>query len=129
VQTVSGSLAALGGLLDTASFVLERMRAAADVATAAATDLAEHLVEQGMPFREAHTVVGTLVRQSAERGVPLEELVMTDPRLGPDALAHLEPGAAVRRRTSPGGAGPGPVATQLASAERRLSEQAAWLGE
>jgi argininosuccinate lyase len=129
VQTVSGSLAALGGLLDTATFVPERMRDAADVATAAATDLAEHLVEQGMPFRDAHTVVGTLVRQSAERGVPLEELVMTDPRLGPDALVHLEPGAAVRRRTSPGGAGPGPVATQLASAERRLSEQAAWLGE
>jgi argininosuccinate lyase len=129
VHTVSGSLAALGGLLDTARFVPERMRDAADVATSAATDLAEHLVEEGMAFRDAHHLVGTLVRQAAERGLPLEELVMTEPRLGPDALAHLEPGAAVRRRTSPGGAGPGPVATQLASAQHRLSEQVAWLEE
>ena len=45
--------------------------------------------------------------QSAERGVPLDELVLTDPDLGPEALALLEPGAAVLRRTTPGGAGPG----------------------
>ena len=45
--------------------------------------------------------------------MPLEELVMTEPRLGPDALRYLEPGAAVQRRTSPGGAGPEPVAAQL----------------
>ena len=66
-----------------------------------------------MPFRDAHARVGELVRQSAERGVPLDELVMTDPDLGPEALALLEPGAAVLRRTTPGGAGPAPVAAQM----------------
>jgi argininosuccinate lyase len=53
---------------------------------------------------------------------------MTDPRLGPDSLALLEPGQAVRRRTSPGGAGPEPVAVQFDAARARLREQADWLG-
>ncbi|MCA1693117.1 MAG: argininosuccinate lyase, partial [Actinobacteria bacterium] len=44
---------------------------------------------------------------------PLSELVMAHPALGEDALFLLEPGAAVTRRTTPGGAGPGPVADQL----------------
>jgi argininosuccinate lyase len=127
LDTVSLSLAALGGLLSTAEFDLERMRAAADGAGAAATDLAEHLVREGMPFRTAHATVGALVRQSVERGVPLEELVMTDPALGPDALRYLEPGAAVTRRTSPGGAGGEPVARQLEAARACLARQAAWL--
>ena len=45
--------------------------------------------------------------------MPLDELVLTEPDLGPDALALLEPGAAVLRRTTPGGAGPASVAAQL----------------
>ena len=65
-----------------------------------------------------------MVRQAHERGVPLEELVMTEPDLGPDALALLEPGAAVRRRTTPGGAGPEAVAAQLVRARARLADQA-----
>ena len=105
------------------------MRAAADDASSAASDLAELLVEQGVPFRDAHQAVGALVRQAEERGIALEELVMTDPRFGPEALALLEPGEAVRRRTTPGGAGPGPVRHQLAAARARLDEQRVWLEE
>ena len=71
--------------------------------------------------------MGELVRQAAERDIALEELVMTDPRLGPDALTLLEPGEAVRRRTTPGGAGPEPVRHQLAAARARLDEQGARL--
>jgi argininosuccinate lyase len=127
MATCSGALAAVGGMLETATFVPERMREAADSPAAAATDLAEHLVRQGVPFREAHGIVGALVRQSTERGVPLEELVVTEVRLGPDALTHLEPGAAVRQRTTPGGGGPLPVAAQLDAAAERLAEQARWL--
>ena len=97
------ALGAMAGLLDTAEVRLPaRMRAAADGQLAAAVDLAEQLVQRGMPFREAHAVVGSLVRQSVERRIPLEELVLTEPHLGPEALALLEPGAAVRRRTTPG---------------------------
>ncbi len=127
VRTCAGTLAAVSGMLDTMVFVPERMRAAADSSGVAATDLAEHLVRAGVPFREAHAVIGTLVRQADERGIPLEELVVTEPRLGPDALSHLEAGAAAKQRTSPGGAGPAPVAEQLATAEARLATQAEWL--
>ena len=121
------SLGALTGLVDTVEFDLDRMRAAADQPTSAATDLAERMVRAGVPFRAAHAVVGNLVRQSVERGIPLEELVITEPRLGPDALADLEPGAAVRNRTTPGGAGPVPLVAQLAAAEQVLAEQQTWL--
>ena len=102
----NGSARRMAGLLDTATFDFDRMRAAADAPASAAADLAEWLVRGGTPFREAHALVGGLVRDSIERGVPLDELVMTEPDLGPDALALLEPGAAVLRRTTPGGAGP-----------------------
>jgi argininosuccinate lyase len=103
------------------------MRAAADAPATAATDLAEHLVGNGTPFREAHAIVGNLVRQATERGVPLDELVLTERGLGPDALPLLEPGAAVRRRTTPGGAGPDAIDAQLVAARACLTEQQAWL--
>jgi len=126
-DTCTGALRAVTGLVDSVEFVPEGMQAAADDAALAATDLAELLVRQGVPFRDAHQAVGELVRQATERDIALEELVLTDPRLGPDALALLEPGEAVRRRTTPGGAGPEPVRRQLAVARARLDEQLAWL--
>ena len=83
-------------------------RSAADGPAASAIDLAEMLVEQGMPFRQAHALVGGLVRESLERHVPLVELVAAHPDLGEAAVELLEPGVAVTRRRTPGGAGPGP---------------------
>ncbi len=129
IDTLELTLLALGGLLDAAVFDIARMRAAADVASSAATDLAEHLVRSGMPFREAHAVVGSLVRQSVERHIPLEELVEAEPHLGTEALELLGPGAAVRRRTSPGGGGPGPVMIQLEAANELLRRQQLWLDD
>ncbi|MEX1008009.1 MAG: argininosuccinate lyase [Acidimicrobiia bacterium] len=122
------ALVAMSGLLATAELVHDRMRAAADAPASAAVDLAEWLVERGMPFRDAHARVGALVRQTYERGVPLDELVMTEPDLGPDVLPLLEPGSAIARRTTPGGAGAASVAAQLDAATLRLGEQARWLG-
>ena len=95
------------------------MTAAADSPVNAATDLAEHLVEQGTPFREAHTLVGGLVRQAVERGVPLDELVVErSPPRSRMRCRCSKPGSAVRRRTTPGGGGPEPVARQLDAATR-----------
>ena len=67
VDQVALALVAIGGMIATATFVPERMQAAADSETTAATDLAEWLVGRGMPFREAHAVVGALVRASLGR--------------------------------------------------------------
>jgi argininosuccinate lyase len=113
-------LAALSGVLATIRFDTERMRAAADGSAVAAVDLAEWLVEQGMPFRQAHAVVGGLVHESIDRHVPLPELVEAHPELGADAVGLLEPGVAVTRRTTPGGAGPEAVAAQIERFARRL---------
>ena len=107
------------------------MQDAADAPSASAVDLAEWLVERGMPFREAHAVVGGLVRDSVERHVPLAELVVAHPALGEEALFLLEPGVAVTRRTTPGGAGPGAVAAQMERFRNRLdlddAPSPAWL--
>jgi argininosuccinate lyase len=127
LDTCSLSLAAITGLLQTVEFVDMAMVQAADDPVNAATDLAEHLVEGGTPFREAHAIVGSLVRQAVERGVPLDELVSNDPRLGPESLSLLEPGSAVQRRRTPGGGGPEPVAAEFGLARERLERQATWL--
>ena len=82
VDQVLLALGALGGLMASAAFDYPRMQAAADSPTAAAVDLAEWLVERGTPFREAHGIVGELVRGSLERHVPLNELVEAHPALG-----------------------------------------------
>jgi argininosuccinate lyase len=58
VEQVTLAVAALTGMIATATFDTARMQAAADEEVVAATDLAEHLVRDGMPFREAHAVVG-----------------------------------------------------------------------
>ncbi|MGH9086231.1 MAG: argininosuccinate lyase [Acidimicrobiales bacterium] len=125
VDQISLALGAITGMIATARFDTARMQAAADRPHLAATDLAEHLVVGGMPFREAHAVVGALVRDSIDRGVPLAELVAAHPSLGADAVALLEPGASVRRRTTPGGAGPDAVAVQVDRFRARLAEDRA----
>ncbi len=121
VDQVTLGLVALGGLIRTATFDLERMAAAADDPSAAAIDLAEHLVRGGTPFRTAHAVVGALVRAALSGEGSLAELVAAHPDLGPEGAALLRPGTPVTNRTSPGGAGPGPVAVQLERARSRLA--------
>ena len=123
------ALAALAGVLSTVAFGTDRMQEAADVPAVAAVDLAEWLVEQGMPFRQAHGVVGGLVHDSIERRVPLEELVAAHPALGAEAVGLLEPGVAVSRRTTPGGAGPRAVAVQLERFVHRVESDRSRIGE
>jgi argininosuccinate lyase len=113
LDQVTLALSAMTGLLATATFDLEAMRAAADSPMSSATDLAEWLVARGMPFRDAHAVVGSLVRRSLDEGVALADLVAADEHLGADAAALLGAGIAVTRRTTPGGGGPDPVQSQL----------------
>ena len=122
VDQMSLALSAMSGLLATLQFDVERMQSAADSPYAAATDLAEHLVVAGMPFREAHAIVGGLVRDSIEREVALADLVRDHPAFDDASLALLEPGVSVTRRTTPGGAGPAAVAVQLDRFRARLAK-------
>jgi argininosuccinate lyase len=122
------ALAALSGVLATLEFVTGRMAEAADGGTLAAVDLAEWLVQRGMPFRQAHAVVGGLVSESLQRQVPLSQLVGSHPDLGDDAVALLGPGVPVSRRTTPGGAGPAPVAEQMERFGARIRTDRGRLG-
>jgi len=121
VDQIQLAIAAISGLLASASFDADRMAAAADGPEGAAVDLAEWLVLQGTPFRSAHALVAGLVRESLATGVDLVDLVTQCAELGPEAAALLAPGTAVHRRTTLGGAGPGPVAAQMIRFRERLA--------
>ena len=121
---VARGLTATAGMLATVQWDAGRMQAAADAETTAATDLAEWLVQRGTPFRQAHAIVGALVRQALAGSATLAALVATDPQLGSEAAALVGPGVSVQRRTTPGGAGPVPVAVQLERFRERLARWA-----
>jgi argininosuccinate lyase len=125
LDTVRLGLGAMAGLYRTIRFDSARMARAADSPYAAAIDLAELLVVDGLPFRDAHAVVGAIVRRSLDEGVAMDELVRAEPRLGERGVALLQPGRAVRQRTTPGGAGPVPVAEQRARLATRLAQERA----
>jgi argininosuccinate lyase len=127
VDQVKLALVALRGMISTAMFDLDAMAAAADSPSSVATDLAEALVVTGVPFRRAHAIVGAMVREALERGVPLVELAVAHPDLGEAARPLFEPGAAAARRTTPGGGGPGPVVVQLDLLLRQLAADRARL--
>ena len=115
------ALPAITGCVRTMRFDTAAMQRAADDPALSAVDLAEWQVARGTPFREAHGIVGALVRQSLESGTPLAALVAAEERLGPEAAALLEPGAAARRARSAGGASPASVAVQLETLAARLA--------
>jgi argininosuccinate lyase len=122
VDQVRLGLGAVTGMISTATWVPERMQAAADSESSSATDLAEWLVQRGTPFRDAHAVVGALVRRSLAGEASLRSLVEAEPSLGADAAALVAPGVSVKRRITPGGAGPAPVADQLTRFENKVAE-------
>jgi argininosuccinate lyase len=108
------SLAVLPGLLTGLEFNPERMKEVARDAALGATDLAEHLVREGVPFRRAHEIVGQLVRHAERLGVSLTEVPEAElagiaPELHPACLQTLNPNQAVAARTVIGGPAPAQV--------------------
>jgi len=112
VMQVQRALIAIAGMISTATFNTDVMLAAANQQVMGATDIAEWLVRGGRPFREAHAIVGTVVRESLSTGTPLSQIVAKHPDLGTDAAALLAPGVSVSMRQSPGAAGPESAAAQ-----------------
>jgi argininosuccinate lyase len=122
------SLYALTGAIATAEWQRGRLRAALDQGHLCATDLADFLVQQGLPFREAHHVVGSLVREAEQRGVqlgqlPPDVLKAAHASLTGDGLkSALDPAAAVERRSLIGGPARATVERAISDARRRWSE-------
>jgi len=123
VDQICLALTAVNGMLATLTINAAAMQGAADSETSSATDLAEWLVQRGVPFRQAHAIVGALVRRTLAGEGSLASLVAAEPDLGMEAAELVRPGVSVKRRTTPGGAGPDPVAVQL---ERFRGRLAAW---
>jgi argininosuccinate lyase len=119
VDTLEAILGVLPPMLGSLTFRAERMREAAGAHYSTATDLADYLVRQGLPFREAHEVVGRTVRHAIARGreladLPLEELRQFSARIGPDVYPALTVEASLRARAVLGGTAPEAVREQLA---------------
>lgn len=130
--TLRDSLAVLSGALDTLAVRVDRMRAAADDPMLLATDLAEALVREGVPFREAHEAVGRIVAHCVERRADLrtlsrEELRAFHPAFPSGAGELLSLEAALERRDLPGATARARVVQALADAEQALAAEAAAL--
>jgi argininosuccinate lyase len=105
LRQVTLVLRALRGAYGSLELNEEVTAAAAADPLLSAIDLAEWLVSQGVPFRQAHERVGALVGESVRTGVALSELVAADEDLR-DALGVLDPGKSIELRRSPGASGP-----------------------
>jgi argininosuccinate lyase len=120
------SIAAMTGMIAGATFNTARMRAAAELGYATATDLADWLVRvQGIPFREAHHITGSAVKLAESRGIaldalPLADLKAIDARIDESIYAALWVDASVAARSSYGGTAPGQVRLQVARARKAL---------
>ncbi len=127
VDTLEAILGVLPPMLASLTFRLDRMRQAAGEHFATATDLADYLVRQGLPFREAHEVVGRVVRWALEAGTTLEALGLDalrrfSDRFGADVGAALSVEASLRARAASGGTAPEAVRRALALARSFLEE-------
>jgi len=110
---VTRAIAAISGMISTASFNADNMKRAADSQLLAATDLAEWLVRKGTPFRQAHAMVGALVQRAISGQQSLRDLVASDQQFGMDAANLIGDGVGVRQRTSPGASGPAAASLQI----------------
>ncbi len=125
------SIAAMTGMVESATFRTDRMRAAAEAGFSTATDLADWLVrEAGLPFREAHHVTGRAVKLAEEQGVALDRLAIADlqaidSRIDDRVYKVLSVDASVASRTSLGGTAPVQVRTAIAEARRRREGEVA----
>jgi argininosuccinate lyase len=121
VDTLEAVLGVLPPLLGSLTFHTERMRAAAGEHYATATDLADYLVRKGLPFRQAHEIVGKIVRHALERGIGLEAVPLATLRefstlIEADVADALTVEASLRARAVTGGTAPAAVAKALAEA-------------
>ena len=128
IDTLELSLRVAAKMLAGIAFHRERMAAAASDELLAATDAADLLVRRGVPFREAHGIVGALVRRALESGRQLSELSEDElrelaPQLDGAFYELLEQGAWLESKLSDGGTALPRVRDQLAQARHVLAER------
>ena len=126
-ETVTASLEVTATVLRNVGLREERMREAAEQGYMNATELADYLVRQGMPFREAHDTVGRLVLRAIEQGVELQHLSLDEmktfsPLIEIDVYEALSLEQTLKSKSQTGGTSPLRVSEALLSARARLTD-------
>lgn len=125
VETILNSLDVLAGMLSSMQVNKAKMQQSTENDFSNATELADYLAEKGLPFREAHEIVGKLVLDSIKHGKniqdwDLEELQVYHSLIEEDIYIYLRPETAVQRRNSLGGTGFEQVKYQIEQAKKEL---------
>ncbi|EIM30125.1 argininosuccinate lyase [Microvirga lotononidis] len=131
IDTLGLVLPAMAGMIETMQIDAARLKAQSTEGFTLATEVADWLARNGMPFSEAHEITGALVRYCEENGLELSDLTpadlgAVDSRLGEEMLGHLTPEAAVAARAGYGGTAPARVAEQIERLKENVSRQRDW---
>jgi argininosuccinate lyase len=126
IDTIESCLDVTAGMLEGITFDRERMEQASGDEMLAATEVADLLVRRGIPFREAHGIVGGLVRDAVERGKSLSELTPEELRERSEHLDDsyyevLQRGSWLESKRIAGGTGSAPLARQIEEARETLA--------
>ncbi len=126
VDTLEAILQVAPPMVGTLTFKVERMREVAGAQYATATDLADYLVRKGVPFRDAHEIVGKTVRYGLGQGKELAELSLDEfrqmsPLIDEDVYAAITVEASLRARAAIGGTAPEAVRRQLEEARELIA--------
>lgn len=121
-------LSVLQPMLNTLKFNQERMEQACQQGFPTATEAADHLVRQGLPFREAHEVVGKAVNQAAEQGITLDEFDLADwkkfhPKFQKSIKTDVSLMQTIKSKTSLGGTAPDLVKKNIKQHLKRLNSK------
>ncbi|MFO1444115.1 argininosuccinate lyase [Bacillus sp. Bva_UNVM-123] len=128
VKTVTGSLKIFAGMIRTMTVNTSYMEKATKTDFSNATELADYLSNKGIPFREAHEIVGKLVLTCVNKScfladLPLEEFVEAHPLFEEDIYEVLDPVTAVKRRNSAGGTGFEQIIIAIEKAKEKLGNK------
>jgi argininosuccinate lyase len=124
---VADMLAVATGALSTTKFNAERLRAAASNPVLLATEAADYLVHKGIPFRQAHDIVGKVLREAEKQNVPwtslpLEALKKLSPTFEADFSVSLRLDAALASKKVPGGTAPECVRAAISDLQNRITK-------
>ncbi|MFB6356353.1 MAG: argininosuccinate lyase [bacterium] len=127
IDSVLGWLPLFSDMIRTASFDEQSMEEALEKGYLGATDLADYLVEKGVPFREAHNAVRDVVHKAIQQDVtlsnlPLEEYLEVHDKFDPTIFEKLTPRESTKMRDLPGGTGPTAVTQQIDAARAWLKD-------
>ena len=131
IDTVKGCITLFNGMIRTMTFKKERMEASAKNGFTNATDAADYLVKHGVPFRDAHGIVGQLVLLCIEKNIalddlPLEEYTKISPVFEEDIYDAISMKTCVEKRNTIGAPGAGAMEQVIRENQRYLAQKTAW---